>query len=233
MSKIVRSKVDKDLYVEVPTDPTAVKYTWDVIGMRPIPKPSPNFANWVDKNGKQQRRVWNGKRDEMASMKRFLKETLEEQGVETFPIFKNDEPVIVEVDFYLKVPEKYLKKFEKKFGNRKLPLAVTTNKPDVDNLMKFVLDVLSGLAYTDDCQVVKKVATKFIDHDPDGLSENNGRTSVRFSKYKFDHVVLPDFDSDDDFEADTAPRWFDPPEVNWPEYPHYHMPESPSKRAKI
>ena len=33
-------------------------------------------------------------------------------------------------------------------------------KPDLDNLEKFILDTMSGIVYVDDCQVIRKIATK-------------------------------------------------------------------------
>ena len=38
------------------------------------------------------------------------------------------------------------------------------NSPDIDNLAKFVLDSLNGIAYKDDCQVVKLVVYKLMDN---------------------------------------------------------------------
>ena len=47
-------------------------------------------------------------------------------------------------------------------------------KPDIDNLKKFVLDCLNGVAWKDDCQVIKASLMK-------GFSENP-RTEIEISR---------------------------------------------------
>lgn len=45
-----------------------------------------------------------------------------------------------------------------------------TRKPDIDNLVKAVLDALRGIAWTDDCQVVTLTTSKrWADDTPTGL----------------------------------------------------------------
>lgn len=39
-------------------------------------------------------------------------------------------------------------------------------RPDLDNLIKFVLDVMNGIVYNDDKQVVKITAEKIYDKEP-------------------------------------------------------------------
>jgi Holliday junction resolvase RusA-like endonuclease len=41
-----------------------------------------------------------------------------------------------------------------------------TSRPDLDNLIKTVLDALNGIAYTDDKQIVRLGATKAYGTDP-------------------------------------------------------------------
>ena len=49
------------------------------------------------------------------------------------------------------------------------------NKPDLDNLVKFVKDALQGIIYKDDQQVVKVVATKSWDL----TAPHDGRTVIK------------------------------------------------------
>jgi Holliday junction resolvase RusA-like endonuclease len=50
-------------------------------------------------------------------------------------------------------------------------------KPDIDNLIKFVMDGLTGIFYADDDQVVRVCAVKMMDtEEPFG-----GRTSIKLS----------------------------------------------------
>ena len=51
-------------------------------------------------------------------------------------------------------------------------------KPDLDNLLKFVKDCLNGLAWHDDCQVLKIEAIKFYDSDGSGA-----RTEIEILPY--------------------------------------------------
>ena len=44
-----------------------------------------------------------------------------------------------------------------------------TKRPDVDNLVKAVLDGLNGIAFKDDCQVVEVHATKGYTSDEEGF----------------------------------------------------------------
>lgn len=41
-----------------------------------------------------------------------------------------------------------------------------TNKPDIDNLAKSILDALNGVIYKDDSQVVVLTLQKYYDDDP-------------------------------------------------------------------
>lgn len=40
------------------------------------------------------------------------------------------------------------------------------DKPDVDKLVRCVLDALTGICYVDDCQVIQVLATKLYHHQP-------------------------------------------------------------------
>jgi Holliday junction resolvase RusA-like endonuclease len=97
--------------------------------------------------------------------------------------FDKDIPVEVTIKFYLRRPNvdfvrcnRMCQMLKKWAGVRSAP----PTGPDVDNMAKFVLDGLNGIAYHDDRQVVKLVAYKFRDNNGDC----EGRTEVSVKEYK-------------------------------------------------
>lgn len=66
-------------------------------------------------------------------------------------------PVAVRVDVFHGVPKSLSKKKRlEMLESDELPM----KKPDVDNILKIVLDALNGVAYEDDVQVVQTICTK-------------------------------------------------------------------------
>ena len=67
------------------------------------------------------------------------------------------QPLQVKLGFYLPIPKSFRKK------QRELALdgiLLPAKKPDIDNLVKAILDGLNGLAYQDDKQIVALEAAK-------------------------------------------------------------------------
>lgn len=63
-------------------------------------------------------------------------------------------PIKIRVDFYFKTPKSWSKKkAENAFYH--------SSKPDLDNLVKSVLDAFNGIVFKDDAQVVEIIARKF------------------------------------------------------------------------
>ena len=52
-----------------------------------------------------------------------------------------------------------------------------TKKPDVDNIIKIILDSLNGLAYKDDAQIVARTCQKLYVND-----DNEPRVEVKIEK---------------------------------------------------
>lgn len=76
-------------------------------------------------------------------------------GGETFPI---DSYVSVTVNAYFSIPKSYMK------GKRlacKHNISRPAKKPDIDNILKAVLDALNGVAYEDDKQVIEVTCRKW------------------------------------------------------------------------
>ena len=61
--------------------------------------------------------------------------------------------VAISIEFFFEIPSSWSKKKKEAAGWH-------TSKPDIDNLIKGVLDGLNGVAYKDDMQVVKISARK-------------------------------------------------------------------------
>lgn len=80
--------------------------------------------------------------------------------------YMNGEPVRAVLGFYFSIPSSYSKKRKKSIleGSEGF-----TKRPDVDNLVKAVLDGLNGIAFKDDCQVVEVHATKGYTSDEEGF----------------------------------------------------------------
>ncbi|MFR8057006.1 MAG: RusA family crossover junction endodeoxyribonuclease [Dialister invisus] len=76
-------------------------------------------------------------------------------GGEMFPI---DSYVSVTVNAYFSIPKSYMK------GKRlacKHNISRPAKKPDIDNILKAVLDALNGVAYEDDKQVIEVTCRKW------------------------------------------------------------------------
>lgn len=87
--------------------------------------------------------------------------------------FEPDEPLTIEINFYRNIQSSISKKERKRRANgATMPIV----KPDIDNYTKAVLDSLNGLAWKDDNQIVRIVATKFYSEIP--------RTEITIKKYE-------------------------------------------------
>lgn len=73
------------------------------------------------------------------------------------------EPVSVNLVFYLPTPTSWSKK-KKELAER--GIIRPTSRPDVDNLVKIILDGLNGVAFLDDKQVVELYASKWYSENP-------------------------------------------------------------------
>lgn len=71
--------------------------------------------------------------------------------------FQNEEALEVHIKAFYGIPKSTSKKKrEQMLQGYILP----TKKPDIDNIVKCILDALNGVAYHDDTQVVRLVTTK-------------------------------------------------------------------------
>ena len=66
-------------------------------------------------------------------------------------------PLRAVLTIFYSIPISYTKKRVQAIRNG---LEVPCKKPDVDNIIKIILDALNGVAYKDDCQIVEITAIK-------------------------------------------------------------------------
>ena len=64
----------------------------------------------------------------------------------------------IKIDIYHKIPKSYTKKRVSDIREGK---ELPTKKPDIDNIVKIILDALNGLAYKDDTQVIELNVKKY------------------------------------------------------------------------
>lgn len=76
------------------------------------------------------------------------------------------EPVIVRVAALFAIPKRASKKERELMLNDSIR---PTKRPDIDNILKAVLDGLNGVAYNDDAQVVKVSGEKYYADNPEQL----------------------------------------------------------------
>ena len=60
--------------------------------------------------------------------------------------YPTTEPIAMKIDFFYQIPKSWSKK-------KKAAVGWHTSKPDVDNIVKSILDALNGVAFKDDSQV--------------------------------------------------------------------------------
>lgn len=95
-------------------------------------------------------------------------------------LFERNQPIAVDITFYMRRPNQDFRGRIRGNGRLKTKSSmVTPCKPDIDNLAKFVLDSLKGVAYADDSQVVKLVLYKIMDSE----DECNGATKVHIKRF--------------------------------------------------
>ncbi len=66
-------------------------------------------------------------------------------------------PVRIGITAYYPIPKSASKKKKQEMQNGDI---LPTKKPDIDNVIKSILDALNGLAYHDDAQVITLIAKK-------------------------------------------------------------------------
>lgn len=87
-----------------------------------------------------------------------------------------ENPVSVRVEFYMAIPKSTSKKAKERMA---AGIEVPAKKPDIDNLLKAVLDGLNQKAYKDDKQILEITAIKRYSSTP--------RTEVHIAGFENNH----------------------------------------------
>ena len=121
---------------------------------------------------------YNPARNIMNAFARSVRDQIPE--LSTGILFERNQPIAVDITFYMRRPNHHFRGRIRGNGRLKTTSGmVTACKPDIDNLAKFVLDSLKGVAYADDSQVVKLVLYKIMDSE----GECNGATKVQIKRF--------------------------------------------------
>jgi Holliday junction resolvase RusA-like endonuclease len=89
------------------------------------------------------------------------------------PLGYTENPVAVVIIFKYRIPKSWTKK-------KKLDPPQHTSKPDIDNLIKSVMDAMNGIVYKDDGQVVSVYGVK--------MYGDNDEVVIKLSELKEDTV---------------------------------------------
>lgn len=82
---------------------------------------------------------------------------------EQMPVYPREVPLKAEIRVGVSIPKSYSKK---KQALCRSNFEVPTKKPDLDNIVKSVLDACNGYCFEDDVQIVKVRAEKLYADDP-------------------------------------------------------------------
>lgn len=120
---------------------------WVIVPGEPVGKTRPRT---VTVNGFVQTFTPKTTREYEAKIKRFYRQ---QKGAK----FSKELPVKVIIRAVCKIPKSYTKKRTEQAKTGEIrPI----KKPDLDNIIKIILDGLNGVAFEDDCQVVRILASK-------------------------------------------------------------------------
>ncbi len=85
-----------------------------------------------------------------------------QQSTKAF-MFEKDQPICVNVVFGMPIPKSIPKSRQDAMAQG---IIRHTKRPDIDNLIKSVLDALNGVAWVDDSQIVRLSASKEYSSEP-------------------------------------------------------------------
>ena len=104
-----------------------------------------------------------------------------------------DKPVMVTFIFNFAVPKSCSKKEQAVKLSGTCPYS---NRPDLDNIEKAVMDALYGLAFKDDCQVVAKISLKRFWHHSSVMIEIEEMEEIDYEHGVFSGYGVPKPDSE-------------------------------------
>ncbi len=138
----------------------------------PVRNPGRNPGRWYKP------RTYNDQKKENTVLRAQALEQLKAAGIREFPIYKEDETLVVEMEFYRRLPNDMFqgKDRQRPLKSPRTPLQNFEDglTPDVDNLAKMYMDAVNKIVYADDKQISKLVCYKLLDVEP----PNEGRTII-------------------------------------------------------
>lgn len=98
--------------------------------------------------------------------------------ITTFPEKKMTKPIKCILQFYCKRPKTHYKSGKHSTQMKDTAPKYNTNKKDLDNMVKFVLDAFNNQLYEDDCQIIEIHCSKlYVEH-----SEETGYIYAKFEE---------------------------------------------------
>jgi Holliday junction resolvase RusA-like endonuclease len=145
----------------------------------PKPMPRPNFMAWI-RNGKLLRRVVNPAKADIATLRNTFRTILMENypSIKSLPLYPTGSVKITAI-FDRRLPNSAFVGGDRTAGLKANGMKYNPSRPDIDNYAKLLLDAMQGVAYADDCQVVKLVIHKKFDT----LPPCEGKTIVRVKRF--------------------------------------------------
>lgn len=122
--------------------------------------------------GKDRPRFFRGHAVTSQATREYEKRIKEEYTKQGGPLLET--PVRVQIIAYKKIPKSYTKK---QIAAIREGQTFPTSKPDLDNIIKILLDGLNGVAYKDDTQVIYVAAKKV-------FTEQEERLEFEVKEYK-------------------------------------------------
>ncbi len=111
---------------------------------------------------------------------------------EPHPYYGRDVPLNIECEFYRRLPNSHFRSDVRDESHIKylstMVNAYDSSTPDVDNLVKFVMEAMQKTVYHDDVQVVMQSGVKMLDNEP----PYDGRTIVRIRPLLVEDLPEPE-----------------------------------------
>jgi Holliday junction resolvase RusA-like endonuclease len=99
------------------------------------------------------------------------------QLIHTFPEKKMNKPIKCILRFYCKRPKTHYKSGKNSNILKDNAPKYNTNKKDLDNMVKFVLDAFNNQLYEDDCQIIEIQCAKL-------YAEHSDETGYIYAKFE-------------------------------------------------
>lgn len=136
-----------------------VSYKYTIFG-NPIPLLRPRFAKG---------RFYDSQYELKARIANEVYADLQASKIDYSHVFSDKTiPINIIISFKLKIPSSFSKK-----KCAKLLYIPHVKRPDIDNLLKFYLDVFNGILYNDDSRIYDVKASKSYDKNPRTIVEVN------------------------------------------------------------